>query len=162
MAAKEEKVKQTLRPLVKSLQSRLGRNLIALVLFGSRARGVQGQASDWDIFVLARSLPASPMGRYAQLRALCHAELAGGVSLLAKTQAEFEEGFPSFYLDLALDGVILYDSGGYMDAKLRRIREIIKESGLRREKIPGGFFWNWKKDPGPHWEIGWDGFQVEK
>lgn len=160
MAAKGKKIKLALRPLLESLQVGLGQNLIALVLFGSRARTEQRKASDWDIFVLVRSLPASPIKRYAQLRALCNGEPEGGVCFLVKTQREFEAGFPSFYLDLALDGVILYDSDEYMQTKLRRIRKIIKESGLRRESIPGGFFWDWKKYPGPEWEISWKGFEA--
>ena len=160
MAAKGKKIKEALRPFVENLRDGMGQNLVALVLFGSRARGEQRRSSDWDIFVLARSLPVSPMQRYARLRALRNEEPEGGVSFLAKTQIEFEEGFPSFYLDLALDGVILYDSDGYMDAKLRRIREIIKETGLKRERIPGGFFWDWKKYPGRDWEISWKGFEA--
>lgn len=160
MAAKRKKIRESLRPFVESLRDGLGQNLIAVVLFGSRARGEQRNASDWDIFVLARSLPRSPMKRYAQLRASCDGEPQDGVSFLAKTQGEFEQGFPSFYLDLALDGVILYDTDGYMEGKLRRIREIIKETGLKRERIPGGFFWDWKKYPGPEWEITWKGFEV--
>ena len=159
MTAKGKKIKEALRPLVESLRDGMGQNLIALVLFGSRSRGAQRRASDWDIFVLARSLPVSPMKRYARLRSLRNEEPEGGVSFLAKTQIEFEEGFPSFYLDLALDGVILYDTGGYMEAKLERIKEIIKETGLKRERIPGGFFWDWKKYPGPDWEISWKGFE---
>ena len=160
MAAKEKKVKEVLRPLVHSLQTGSGRNLMALVLFGSRSRGEARKGSDWDIFLLCRSLPSSPMKRYAHLRELCKEDLKIGVSFLAKTKREFEEGFPSFYLDLALDGMILYDADGYMEAKLRRIRDIIKESGLKREKIPGGFFWDWKKHPGPVWEIDWKGFKA--
>lgn len=160
MAAKGKKIKEALRPLVESLRGGMGQNLIALVLFGSRARGEHRNASDWDIFVLARSLPVSPLKRHAQLRSLCKEGPEGGVSFLAKTQSEFEEGFPSFYLDLGLDGVVLYDTDGYMEAKLRRIREIIQESGLRRERIPGGFFWDWEKDPGPEWEISWKGLEV--
>ncbi len=161
MAAKEKKVEQVLRPLVESLKAGLGQNLIAVVLFGSRARGETRKVSDWDLFLLARSLPTSPMKRYAYVRGLSRVPLEGGISYLAKTQREFEEGFPSFYLDLALDGIILYDTAGYMEAKLRRIREIIRETGLKRERIPGGFFWNWKKYPGPEWEISWEGFEVE-
>jgi len=160
MAARGKKIAEPLRPLVKSLREGLGQNLIALVLYGSRARGEQRRSSDWDVFVLARSLPDSPMKRYAQLRSLRYEEPEGGVSFLAKTRKEFEDGFPSFYLDLALDGVILYDTDGYMESKLRRIREIIKETGLKRERIPGGFFWDWKKYPGPDWEIRWKGFEV--
>lgn len=162
MAAKEKKVREVLRPLVESLQEAMGRNLIAVMLFGSRARGKTRKASDWDIFVLAHSLPLSPMKRYGYLRGVCNDGLEGGVSFLAKTKEEFEAGFPSFYLDLALDGMILFDTGGYMEAKLKRIRQIIKEAGLRRERIAGGFFWDWKKYPGPEWEITWRGFEVGK
>ena len=34
-----------------------------------------------------------------------------------------------------------------------------KETGLKRERIPGGFFRDWKKYPGPDWEISWKGFE---
>lgn len=101
------------------------------------------------------------MKRYGYLRGLCDEYLAGGISFLAKAQREFEGGFPSFYFDLALDGVILYDTNGYMQEKLSRIREIIKEAGLKRVRIHGGFFWDWKKHPQEtEWEISWKGFQT--
>jgi len=162
MAAREKKIKELLHPLVESLQEAMGQNLIAVVLFGSRARGKTTKASDWDIFVLAHLLPLSPMKRYAYLRGVCNEEVEEGVSFLAKTKEEFEAGFPSFYLDLALDGITLFDTSGYMEARLRRIRQIIQEAGLRRERIAGGFFWNWNKYPGPEWEISWKGFEVGK
>ena len=76
-----------------------------------------------------------------------------------RRRSSLRRGSPIFYLDLALAGVILYDTDRYIEAKLRRIREIIKETGLKRERIPGGFFWDWKKYPGPDWEISWKGFE---
>lgn len=159
MAARKKRVREALLPVVKSLTERLGDNLIALVLFGSRARDDQRETSDWDLFLLARSLPLSPVERYAGVRACCPIEPEGGLSFLAKTQEEFEGGFPSFYLDLALDGIILFDTEGYMEDKLQRIRELIKQAGLKRRKIPGGFFWDWQESPGPDWEITWNGFR---
>ncbi len=65
---------------------------------------------------------------------------AGLRILLAGSSNSGRKGFPAFCLDLALDGVILYDTDGYMEAKLRRIREIVKKTGLKRERIPDGFF----------------------
>jgi uncharacterized protein len=161
MAAKQKEIKAILRPLVRSLETGLGKNLIAIVLFGSRARGAARKTSDWDLFILARSLPSSVIERYSYLRRLCANGPEEGISFLAKTLGEFEQGFPSFYLDLALDGVILFDSGGYMQAKLKRIREITKQAGLRRERISGGFFWDWEKYPETEWEISWQGFEVK-
>jgi uncharacterized protein len=160
MASKKERLKDTLRPLLEHLIQGLGQSLIALVLFGSRARSNKRDASDWDIFVLARSLPTSPIERYASLRELCPVEPTDGFSFLAKTQEEFEDGFPSFYLDLALDGIILFDTSEYMENKLNHIQKLIKEAGLKREKIPGGFFWDWDKYPGPDWQMDWSGFHT--
>lgn len=48
MAAQEEKVRKILHPLVESLRQGLGQNLIAVVLFGSRARGEATVESDWE------------------------------------------------------------------------------------------------------------------
>ena len=65
MAAKDKKITKLLLPLVESLREAMGENLIAVMLFGSRARGKTKKASDWDIFILAHSLPLAPMKRYA-------------------------------------------------------------------------------------------------
>jgi len=62
-------------------------------------------------------------------------EGAPPILTLGKTPEEFEEHFPSLYLDIGLDGVILYDKDGYTTRKLERIREIIRESGLVRERL---------------------------
>ena len=159
MAAQEEKVRKILHPLVEGLQQGLGQNLIAVVLFGSRARGEATAESDWDIFLMAESLPSSPLKRHAFLCKLVPRDFKGEVSFLAKTREEFAGGFPSFYLDLALDGIIVYDPEGYMQSRLSRIQEIIKEAGLRREGINGGFFWDWEQLPGDEWEISWEGFR---
>jgi len=159
VAAQEEKIEETLRPLIECLREGLGQNLIALVLFGSRARGEATPESDWDIFLVAESLPSSPLKRYALFGKLVPGNLKGEVSFLAKTRKEFAGGVPSFYLDLALDGVILYDTEGYMQGRLNRIRGIIKEAGLKRERINGGFFWDWEQTPGAEWEISWEGFR---
>lgn len=159
MDSKNEGVTAVLRPVVGCLTERLGDNLIALVLFGSRARGDEGETSDWDIFLLARSLPSAPVTRYAAVHACCPVEPEGGISFLAKTQTEFEGGFPSFYLDLAIDGIILFDTCGYMESKLERVHELIEQAGLKRQRIPGGFFWDWQQSPGPDWELTWSGFR---
>jgi predicted nucleotidyltransferase len=160
MVSKEARLREALSPVLERLKEELGRNLLALVLFGSRARDEMRPTSDWDLFLLARALPASPLDRYAGLRRGCGDEPEGGVSFLAKTRDEFEGGFPSFYLDLALDGIILFDTDGYMETRLERIRELTREAGLNRKSIAGGFFWDWEKSPGPDWEIDWNGFRA--
>jgi len=63
------------------------------------------------------------------------------------------------YLDIGLDGIILYDPEGYMASKLACIREIIEEAGLYRVRRDGELMWLWKRQPAPHWAIEWDGFR---
>ena len=46
--------------LVSILKDRLGDRLLALVLFGSRARRAAQVDSDWDVLAIATDLPESP------------------------------------------------------------------------------------------------------
>ena len=64
----------------------------------------------------------------------------------SKNTTEFEASL-AFYLDIALDGIVLYDPHGYMQAKLTRLQTLIRKKGLRREKIEGSFAWQWDRFP---------------
>jgi predicted nucleotidyltransferase len=48
---------------VEALRDGLGDRLVAVALFGSRARGEAGEESDWDLLVVAEGLPTSPLQR---------------------------------------------------------------------------------------------------
>ena len=146
-----------LSTLVEGLQHGLSEQLWGLVLFGSVARGEAKESSDLDLLLVADGLPEKFMARMRYLRCLLPSALRGGVSFIAKTRAEFEAGFPSYYLDLALDGIILYDREDYMQQKLARIRELMKTAGLKRQRTDDGFSWEWQKPPRGHWRIDWSG-----
>ena len=145
--------------LVQCLREYFGDALIAVVLFGSRARGEAKGASDYDIFLLVRTLPERPLERQRFVRKAIFLKFEERISIHAKTPEEFERGFPPLYLDLAVDGQILYDTHGYMRTRLQRIRHIIQEAGLYRVKRNGYYIWEWKKQPGRGWSITWEGFR---
>jgi hypothetical protein len=144
--------------LIACFQQHFGNNLMAVVLFGSQARGDTKPESDYDIFLLAKNLPERPVERLLFVRHAIAAKFAEKISITARTPEEFESGFPSLYLDLAVDGVTLYDTGNYMTQKLQRIREIIKQAGLERKRFDHQFSWEWECPPSGRWEITWDGF----
>jgi hypothetical protein len=48
----------------------------------------------------------------------------GWIAVLAKTPEEFEARLPALYLDIAHDGIILYNPNGYAAQKLARIRQL--------------------------------------
>jgi predicted nucleotidyltransferase len=150
-------LQEELAPLVQAFTHGLGETLWGLVLFGSVARGEARAGSDFDLLLVADDLPAKLTTRMRYVRSLLPKVRPGPVSLIAKTRAEFAAGFPSYYLDIALDGLILYDRENYMHQKLARIRELITLAGLRRQRTDYGFRWEWKKPPRGHWRIDWSG-----
>lgn len=140
---------------VQALRSALGQRLVAAVLFGSRARGHAHDASDWDLLVIAEQLPERAFERHLFLKRVLPASCRGAVSMLAKTPTEFESRVPSLYLDIALDGQILYDPQGYAAARLAALRRLIQEAGLYRERTAAGDAWRWRTPPAQPWRLDW-------
>lgn len=151
----KEKNQETLQVVVEALRQGLGENLVAVVLFGSRARGEATEASDWDLFVLARELPSSPLQRHVQVTALLPVKWRGQAAILARTPTEFESHLSSLMLDIALDGVVLYDPGGYATQRLAALKRLITNRGLHREQVGRDFIWKWKQFPGCNWSLEW-------
>ena len=149
---------QFLNDVVGVFKDHLGPDLIAIVLYGSWARGESRPGSDVDLLVIARNLPRDRFERVTYVHQMVVGRFRRRISVLAKEPVEFEGYFPSLYLDIGLDGIILYDPEGYVASKLARIREIIEEAGLYRVRRDGELMWLWKRQPALHWAIEWDGF----
>ena len=144
-----------LNSFVARLQVAFAGELWGAVLFGSRARGDAGPSSDYDLFLIIDSLPQRPLERQESI-----VQKTGGThgfNIIARTRAEVESVFPSLYLDIGQDGVVLLDRDGYTAAKLELIRKFTKQAGLTRERLARGFDWCWRRKPGRDWHIGWDG-----
>ena len=146
----------TLSEVVEELKEKLTNCLVAAVLFGSRARGDAHKESDWDVLIIAHDLPDRPFRCHTFLKAQLPPRWRAAISLIAKTPEEFEASLPAFYLDIALDGIVVYDPHHYMQEKLTRLQTLIRQKGLRREKIEESFTWQWDKFPGFGWSIEWD------
>ena len=142
--------------VVSVIQRKLAEHLVAVILFGSRARGDASDESDWDLLVIAEGLPEKPFERYLSFRRLLPIGCRGTVSVRAKTPEEFEAHLPSLYLDIALDGQILYDSRGYAAERMAALRRLIKKMGLYREHTEAGDVWRWEKVPAGPWALEWE------
>lgn len=146
-----------LLPIVAALKDALGEHIISLVLYGSQARGEADETSDWDLLLIAENLPAGTLKRNLALKRVLPPGWRGRTTLLAKTPKEFEARLPALYLDIAYDGVILYDPTGYASQKLARVRQLRQEAGLVRRERAGQLIWDWTKPPAGPWKIEWDG-----
>jgi predicted nucleotidyltransferase len=143
------------RIIVEALQAGMGDHLISVVLFGSQARHEGRADSDWDLLVIAEGLPERAFARRLYLKNLLPVDCRGIVSILARTPAEFEAQLSSLYLDIALDGRVLYDRSGYMSRRLTALRQHMGEIGLYRERTPAGDWWRWKSTAPPNWRENW-------
>jgi predicted nucleotidyltransferase len=144
-----------LEPVIAALQKELGNRLVAIVLFGSRARGDYRPDSDWDLLVVAQKLPEKPFQRHLYLKGVLPDDWRGKVALLAKTPAELESHVPALYLDIALDGVILYDRGAYMKERLASLQRLIREKGLHREQRGRELIWRLEGILRSDWHLTW-------
>lgn len=151
----KEQRRQALSAVVAALQQGLGDNLVAVALFGSRARGNATEPSDWDLLVIARHLPPSLFQRHLQLKMLLPVGWRGQVSLLSYTPEEFEAHLTSLMLDIALDGIVLYDLEAYETQRLTALKRLITNRGLYRERIGRDLIWKWKRFPGFNWSLEW-------
>lgn len=155
MTGLNESVGREITPVVQALQQGLGKKLVAVVLFGSRARGDAKEERDWDLLVIAENLPERQMERYRKVKEILPQKWRGRISILAKTPDEFEAALPSLYLEIALDGLILYDPQEYAAVKLQKLRGLIQAKDLRREKRGLDFIWQWGTFPGFGWSLAW-------
>jgi uncharacterized protein len=148
-----------LDPAVRSIRRVEGDNLVSIVLFGSRARGEATPESDVDLLVVVNE--ASPrLDRAPELRwGLLDDRVYLPASFLVLGREEVDADVPSFLLDIALDGLVLFDKGGFMASRLERLHRIVEEAGLFRVRIgPGHFAWEWRRRPGKDWSLDWQGF----
>jgi predicted nucleotidyltransferase len=142
-----------------ALKQNLGDALVSVILFGSRARGEAHENSDWDLLIVARDLPSRYFKRHIQLKEFLPATWRGDVTVLAKTPQEFEAYLPSLFLDIALDGIILYDTDDYAHEKMTTLKHFIQEQGLHRERIGHDWLWRWERFPGFDWSLDWEKVQ---
>lgn len=142
--------------LVEAYKAHLGDKLISIVLFGSQARGDYRESSDFDILIIAKSLPERHLARMGYIRTTL-LNFKEKVSIIAKTPEEFDSCFPPLYLDMAMDGKILIDKDKFMEKRLKKIKKIIENSTLHRVKQGDEFFWRWKSPKKPGWELDWGG-----
>jgi uncharacterized protein len=143
-----------------ALKSYFGQRLVAVVLYGSVARGDATPESDVDLLIVAAELPPSPRARNRILVELEEEFLPAllapihrqgrtiEVSTRIKTPDEAEQ-FTPLYLDLTEDAVILYDRGDFFQNIMDRLRQRLVELGAQR--LQQGTVRYWKLKPNYRW-----------
>jgi predicted nucleotidyltransferase len=144
---------------VKSLLNRFGDDLEAVVLFGSSARGEASELSDLDFFVVVQGLPRELLERrrvvYDALTPVAK-KFRVSIGVIETDKEELGKTITPLLLNIAHDGVILYDREGNVVSLFERLREALKRAGFVRYRTQDGKY-GWKLDrelqPGEVWLI---------
>lgn len=152
-------VQSLLREVTGALRARL--KVRSIVLFGSLARGEERSRSDIDLIVVSDEFPDSYSARLDLLRPVFQETRARDTYIqLSKRGYRFSfsavpyrsedlADTPPLLLDVAEDGVILYDDG-LMQGKLTELKERLRALGSRRVKTRSGkWYWVLKPDIKP-------------
>lgn len=130
----------------RSLLDRFGENLEAVVLFGSIARKEAAEQSDIDFFVVIHNLPKEPVRRrfmvYDTLTPILR-KFKRDVSVIEVDAGDIGRQITPLLINIAHDGIILYDKHGKIGRFFSRIRSAVKKAGLVRYKTRDGKY-GWK------------------
>lgn len=154
-----EEYKGYLAALTRVLLDRFGDSLLAIVLYGSVARGAAAETSDIDLLIIQRE--ASP-SYYERLEPVLEAQRAierseparfmvreglfPSVSPLLLSEEEAREN-RYIFLDMLDEGVVLFEREGFFTSRMDALRRRLKELGGRRVILPdGSWYWDLKPD----------------
>ncbi len=132
-----------------------GDRLLSIVLFGSVGRGDWDENSDIDLLVIVDGWDGVPVWRRVRelyrvrerlrdTREYKSAVRAGFTPIIQHYPLSREEAlnFNRVYLDIVLDGIIIYDREGFFSKIIEALRNKLVRYGAKRISLPNGkYYW---------------------
>jgi predicted nucleotidyltransferase len=125
-----------------NLVKRLGDRVVAVALFGSRARGEASERSDFDFFVVVRDFDEKD--RRFKIYHCLHSVVKRDVTVIDIDEDElFREDLKidSLLLNIIWDSVILYDPTGRLRELFERVKGAVKDKLERYRTRDGKYGW---------------------
>lgn len=110
-------------------------DIIAAALFGSRAKGSEQAGSDTDLLVVAEEIPDKRQKRVGEILLIKEALPVSGADILLLTPTETRSNFENhnpLFLDIAEDGILLFDRTGSIRRLMTETRNYIRKRGIKR------------------------------
>jgi predicted nucleotidyltransferase len=148
-----------LQTLTQALIEGLGDVLLAIVLYGSVARGTASTVSDIDLLIVQQQSSSSYYERLAPvlaieralrdsetLHTLVQEDLCPYVSFLLLSKEEAQEN-RYIFLDMVEEAIILYEQDGFFTKRMAELGRRLQELGAKRVVLPdGAWYWDLKPD----------------
>lgn len=134
------------QPVVAELLSTFGDDLVAILLFGSRARGTAMDSSDTDLLLVFRPTVEITRQLYRKWenRPQSKSQAADDRLSLHCVSLTPAPEVGGFWLEIALDGVLLWERDSRTKVLLSELRKLIAEGHFVREKTHGHGYWKRK------------------
>lgn len=124
------------KELFEKIRESYGENLLALVLFGSAARGDLAAYSDIDLLVVLKESPLSLRKRLEEFYERVGYYFGNHfLSPLVLKLSELEKFHP-FYLGIFENYITLYDKNGIIEKTVKEIKEKIKRGEIIEKNFP--------------------------
>lgn len=142
------KYREALLEFLDFLREKLRENLVSIVVFGSVARGTFKEQSDIDLLVISEKFPkkiADRIDLFVDKTFEISMEHGVNISVIPLKIVEAQSTQP-IYLDMAYEGIILYDKNNFMEKKLIELRKKLEKMGTKRIPYKRGYFWKLKRE----------------
>ncbi len=109
--------------------------ILAAVLFGSRAKGQGETSSDTDLLVVAEEIRDKRQERADEIVLIRKKLPVSGADVLLLTPEEARSNFENhnpLFLDIAEEGILLFDEAGSIRRLLEETRSYIRRRGIKR------------------------------
>jgi HEPN domain-containing protein/predicted nucleotidyltransferase len=110
-------------------------DVLAAVLFGSRAEGREEPSSDTDLLVVAERICDKRHKRTEEILLVKESLPISGADILLLTPEEARSNFENhnpLFLDIAEEGILLFDETGSILQLMGETRRYIRKRGIRR------------------------------
>lgn len=111
--------------------------VIAAVAFGSQVKGLASPSSDFDILIIAEGINPKRQRRGGEIAKIKKALPLLFLDLLLLTRDEAVSNFENhnpLFLDIAEEGVVIFDEDSFAEKLMVETREYIRQKGIRKLK----------------------------
>jgi len=125
----------------------LGADLLAIFVFGSRAKNTHTAQSDLDLFLVLKSERSIVRKLYFDWDEMIASEPQENWQIYSPQFVSLPQppqSVGSLWLEVALDGILIYESGGLVSSIIKKLKTEIAEGAYERKLTHGQPYWTRK------------------